>query len=294
MQCEHTFSIGISGDVQYIWNASTVLLTPIVRIRHVRLYATGFIKTLDTFPSSSEKQSSERRTYDTDFVRSLFDQIAHRYDFLNHLLSAGIDVLWRRRAVSFLRAAHPTEILDIATGTGDLAIEASTLAPRRIVGIDVAGAMLERAKKKVAGKHLEGIISFQQEAAERLSFPNESFDAVMVAFGVRNFADLEQGLREMLRVLKPNGVAVILEFSRPRTGLIRGVYRFYSSSILPVIGGLVSKSRQAYSYLPNTIREFPDGELFAEILRKTGFDRVDYVPQTFGIATIYRGMKPSQ
>lgn len=239
----------------------------------------------------SRPESTSRRTYSTEYVRSLFNRIAPRYDFLNHLLSFGIDFLWRKRAIGVLRPAHPRTILDVATGTGDLAFEAARiLSPNRVVGIDVAEEMLEIARTKAkAGGWVSTV--FETGTAEHLPFPDNQFDAVTVAFGVRNFSDLDRGLREMLRVLRPGGSLVVLEFSRPRAFPVRLLYDWYSRHLLPSLGGLISRSREAYEYLPGTIRMFPDGPDFLAILRRTGFQSVIHFPLTFGIATIYHGIK---
>lgn len=234
-----------------------------------------------------------RRTYTRDYVRSLFDHIAPRYDFLNHLLSSGIDILWRRKAVAMLRPLNPKHILDVATGTGDLALEACRLHPRRVVGIDISREMLNRAKEKCARQELGSILSFQEAAAEELPFDKGVFDAATVAFGVRNFSNLSGGLREIARVLRPGGSVTILEFSRPRSSMVGRLYGFYAQRVLPVVGGSLS-NKEAYEYLPNTIQEFPDGEEFAAILRSAGFDTIRIIPLSFGIVTIYHGYRRSE
>jgi demethylmenaquinone methyltransferase/2-methoxy-6-polyprenyl-1,4-benzoquinol methylase len=233
---------------------------------------------------------SDRRTYTTEYVRSLFDGIAPRYDFLNHFLSSGIDVFWRRKAVGFLRDHHPQKILDIATGTGDLAIEASKLRPKSVIGIDIAPAMLDIARRKAGKKGLGALISFIDAQAENLPFAGGTFDAVTVGFGVRNFSHLESGLKEMVRVVRPGGVLVVLEFSRPRSALMSTLYGFYSERVLPFVGGSFS-SKEAYEYLPSTIQEFPDGERFGKLLERAGVQNIRIVPLTFGIVTIYYGVK---
>ena len=238
-----------------------------------------------------EPSRLQRRTYQTDYVRSLFDRIAPRYDILNHILSSGIDVLWRRRAIDLLVQVGPKEILDLATGTGDFAFECARLHPRQIRGVDISRAMMELARIKAEHRGLSGLVSFEEGAAEHLPFGDETFDAATIAFGVRNFSDLDLGLREVFRVLKPHGAFIVLEFSKPRASIVNTLYGFYSSRILPLVGGWISGSREAYSYLPETIRTFPDGEAFAGILRKTGFNSVRILPQTFGIATIYHAAK---
>ena len=232
-----------------------------------------------------------RKVYDQPYVRTLFDAIAPRYDFLNHFLSLGIDILWRRRAIRLLEPYKPQRILDVATGTGDLAIEAARLQPKQIVGIDISQKMIDIGKEKIRAKNLESVISFEIGNAEQLTYESNSFDAITVAFGVRNFSDLRKGLSEFYRVLHRGGVAIILEFSRPRHSPIARAYGLYSRYILPRIGGFVSRKRAAYEYLPNTIAEFPDGPEFCGILRDAGFSDVQHFQQTFGIATLYRATK---
>jgi demethylmenaquinone methyltransferase/2-methoxy-6-polyprenyl-1,4-benzoquinol methylase len=234
---------------------------------------------------------SARKVYQQSYVRGLFDAIAPRYDFLNHFLSLGIDISWRRRAIRLLEPYKPRRILDVATGTGDLAIEASRLMPGRIVGIDISKKMIDIGKQKIRAKNLESVISFESGDAERLEYESGSFDAITVAFGVRNFSDLKKGLSEFYRVLRRGGVAVILEFSKPRSATIARAYGLYSRHVLPRIGGFVSRNREAYEYLPNTIAEFPDGAAFCSELRDAGFAEVQWYPQTFGIAALYRATK---
>jgi len=233
---------------------------------------------------------SDRRTYTPEYVRSLFDGIAPRYDFLNHFLSSGIDVFWRKKAVGFLRDHHPQKILDIATGTGDLAFEVSKLRPKSIIGVDIAPAMLDIARRKANKKGLETLVSFIEAQAESLPFATGTFDAVTVGFGVRNFSRLESGLKEMVRVVRPAGVLVVLEFSRPRSPLMSRLYGFYSKRVLPFVGGSFS-NKEAYEYLPSTIQEFPDGERFGRLLEVAGVQDIRIVPLTFGIVTIYYGTK---
>lgn len=235
--------------------------------------------------------SSGRQTYEQTYVRSLFDGIANRYDFLNHALSCGFDILWRKKAIRLLGTYKPRTILDIATGTGDLAVEAARLQPEHIFGVDISPAMLAIGRGKIAQRQLEPVISLHEGQAEHLQFPDHSMDAVMVAFGVRNFSNLEQGLAEMHRVLNSQGVAMILEFSQPRRTPFKQLYGFYFRRILPLLGGLISKSREAYEYLPKTVAQFPDGEDFLKILRTAGFHEVKQYPLTLGIATIYFATK---
>jgi demethylmenaquinone methyltransferase/2-methoxy-6-polyprenyl-1,4-benzoquinol methylase len=225
------------------------------------------------------------------YVQTLFDGIAHRYDFLNHLLSAGCDLYWRRRAISHLAGIRPRKILDVATGTADLAIAALRLDPESVVGVDISENMLERGREKIARAGLADRISLRVGDAETLEFPPASFDAVTVAFGVRNFENLEKGLQGMYRALRTGGKAVILEFSRPRTPPLKQVYLFYFRHLLPRIGRAVSAHHKAYSYLPDTVMRFPQGTEFLDILSKVGFTSVDEERLTGGIVTIYTGIK---
>jgi demethylmenaquinone methyltransferase/2-methoxy-6-polyprenyl-1,4-benzoquinol methylase len=240
---------------------------------------------------SQKRAPVDRTTYDQAYVRSLFDNIAPRYDFLNHFLSSGFDVLWRKRAIRTLRDHHPRRILDVATGTGDLAIEAASLGPQSIVGVDISGEMIRLATEKIARRGLEQLITVERGSAEELRYPDASFDAVMVAFGIRNFTNLEAGLTQMHRVLRPGGISVILEFSRPRRAPLKQAYGFYFNRVLPVVGGLISRSREAYDYLPKTVGQFPDGEELLAVLGSIGFTQARQQPVSYGIATIYTGVK---
>jgi demethylmenaquinone methyltransferase/2-methoxy-6-polyprenyl-1,4-benzoquinol methylase len=221
----------------------------------------------------------------------MFGPIAHRYDFLNHFLSFGIDFYWRRRAIDLLKPFHPQRILDIATGTGDLAIAALRLEPAEVVGMDIAEEMIKLGREKLRRKGLDSVIKLQLGDAEQLPFPDASFDAVTVAFGVRNFENLEVGLSEMHRVLKPQGFAVILEFSRPKIFFIKQVYGFYLERIVPRLGGLISHHRDAYEHLRTSVQAFPDGGDFLKVLKMCGFFAVDQHRLTFGIASAYLGRK---
>jgi len=224
-------------------------------------------------------------------VRSLFDSIAHRYDLLNHVLSGGIDMYWRRRAIAHLRSFRPRRILDVATGTADFAIAAMQLAPDEVVGVDIAKAMLERGRKKIAEKGLDTAITLQEGEAENLPFGERSFDAAIVAFGARNFENLEAGLGEMYRILRPGGKIVVLEFSRPNRFPFMHLYFFYFRRILPLIGRVISRHGDAYTYLPETVMMFPEGDEFQAILARTGFSSVCTERLTFGIASIYTGIR---
>ena len=224
-------------------------------------------------------------------VRSMFNKIAWRYDLLNHLLSLNIDKIWRRKLVKMLSQKHPESILDVATGTGDLAIAASRIKPKEIIGIDIADEMLEFGRKKITAKGLDKMITLQTADSENIPYPSERFDATMVAFGVRNYENLDLGLSEMYRILKKNGTIYVLEFSIPTNKMFRPFYFFYFKNILPLIGKMVSKDTAAYTYLPDSVSAFPSGKLFTERLEKAGFTKCTILPLTFGIATIYTGDK---
>jgi demethylmenaquinone methyltransferase/2-methoxy-6-polyprenyl-1,4-benzoquinol methylase len=224
-------------------------------------------------------------------VAQMFDHIAGRYDFLNHFLSAGIDRSWRKAAVSKLAAGKPQFILDIATGTADFAIEALSLKPKRIIGVDISEGMLNVGREKIKKLGLEHLIELKKGDSENLEFADNTFDAVIVAFGVRNFENLTRGLSEMYRVLKPGGRAVVLEFSKPRGVAMKRAYSFYFNYLLPLIGKFVSKDNSAYSYLPESVQAFPDGEDFLAIFQSIGFKSTEWHPLTFGISAIYSAKK---
>lgn len=224
-------------------------------------------------------------------VEQMFDQIAPKYDFLNHFLSLGIDKLWRRKAVRLLSAYKTETILDVASGTGDFAIAASRLNPRKIIGFDLSEQMLNVGRVKVKKLGLGKIIEFEKGDSEAMPFGEGQFDAITVAFGVRNFENLEVGLSEFKRVLKNEGVAVILEFSKPKYFPMKQLYLFYFFKILPLIGRMVSKDQSAYSYLPESVMAFPDDQQFLDLLHKVGFPRAKQYRLTFGIATIYVAQK---
>jgi len=222
-------------------------------------------------------------------VQQMFNDISGKYDFLNHFLSLGVDYSWRRKFVRQLARYKPQQILDVATGTGDLALLISTLNPQHITGIDIAGNMLSVAVQKAVRNHLQDKVTFREGDAENLPFPDSSFDAVTVAFGVRNFEDLEKGLSEMKRVLKSGGIMMILEFSHPSSFPWKQLYGFYSENMIPLIGKLVSKNKQAYTYLPESVSAFPSGKNFTDILEKVGMKNVSRRSLTFGVASIYSG-----
>ncbi len=224
-------------------------------------------------------------------VRSMFNDIAHKYDFLNHFLSIGIDIQWRKRVRKLLAKKNPNRILDVATGTGDLAIELSKLNPSTIIGVDIAIEMLEIGKTKIKNKKLDNIISLEEGDAENLRFDNNYFDAITVAFGVRNFETLQKGLQEMQRVLSPNGTVAILEFSKPSSFPFKQLYGFYSRFILPTLGKLISRSNAAYTYLPESVQAFAEGKAFLDELEKAGFTNPKQKRLTMGIATLYSATK---
>ena len=221
----------------------------------------------------------------------MFNSIAHRYDFLNHFLSAGIDKYWRRRAIDELVAAKPQRVLDVATGTADLAIAALRADPEHVTGIDISEGMLAIGRQKLTERHLTDRVTLQQGDSEALAFADDSFDAVMAAYGVRNFENLDKGLAEMYRVLRPGGKLVVLEFSKPRAFPLKQFYNGYFRFVLPTIGKLVSRDQAAYSYLPESVQAFPDGEAFLAHLRRAGFQAPRWQTLTFGISALYTATK---
>jgi demethylmenaquinone methyltransferase / 2-methoxy-6-polyprenyl-1,4-benzoquinol methylase len=225
-----------------------------------------------------------------ELVRSMFNDIAFRYDFLNHFLSLGIDIQWRRKVRKYLSPFQPKQIIDVATGTGDLAIELNKLNPDRIIGIDIAAEMLAIGKEKLIKKQLTKI-ELQKGDSEKIDFTDNTFDAVTVAFGVRNFENLNKGLSEMCRVLKPGGHVAVLEFSKPKSFPFKQAYNTYFKYLLPGFGKLISKNNQAYTYLPQSVEKFYEGEAFLNEMKKAGFSQVEQKRLTYGIATLYTGMK---
>jgi demethylmenaquinone methyltransferase/2-methoxy-6-polyprenyl-1,4-benzoquinol methylase len=224
-------------------------------------------------------------------VADMFDNISGKYDFLNHFLSMGIDRSWRRKAIKEAAEINPKTILDVATGTGDLALAAVDIKPDRITGIDISERMLEVGRKKISEQNLTNLISLQHGDSEEMPFPMESFDVVMCAYGVRNFENLDAGLKEMCRVLRPGGKVVILEFSQPRQFPVKQVYKFYFRYILPTLGKLVSKHSKAYTYLPASVMAFPEGAVFVSTLERCGFRAAKARPLTFGITMLYTAYK---
>jgi demethylmenaquinone methyltransferase/2-methoxy-6-polyprenyl-1,4-benzoquinol methylase len=224
-------------------------------------------------------------------VAEMFNNISGRYDFLNHFLSLGIDKIWRRKAVKKLKEINPKRILDIATGTGDFAIQSLTLKPTEVVGVDISAGMLEVGKTKMKAKGVDHIVRMELGDSENLSFEDGYFDAVTVAFGVRNFEHLEKGLGEMLRVTRSGGRIVILEFSKPKRFPVKQYFAFHSRYIIPFFGKRISKDGRAYAYLPESVAAFPEGKEFTDILAQVGYEKVSAETVSGGIATIYSGFK---
>ena len=228
-------------------------------------------------------------------VESMFDSIAWRYDFLNHFLSFGIDHLWRRRAVRIIaRHSKNPHILDVATGTGDLAIAAMRIKPFKVEGIDISAGMLEIGMKKIEKKGYSDKIRLQRADSEKIPFGDNIFNVAMVAFGVRNFSDPLKGLKEMCRVLGENGMILVLEFSKPTSFPFRNIYNFYFRNILPFFGRIFSRDDSAYSYLPESVSKFPDNESFLEMLSEAGFCETRQLKLTGGVASIYTGIKKTK
>jgi demethylmenaquinone methyltransferase/2-methoxy-6-polyprenyl-1,4-benzoquinol methylase len=237
-------------------------------------------------PYHSENASKKEQ------VATMFNNISGTYDFLNHFLSLGIDILWRKKAIKELKSLKPKNILDVATGTGDFAFESiKILNPDQIVGVDISSGMLEVAKKKIAQRNLGHIFSVKLGDSEKLPFSDNQFDAITVAYGVRNYENLEKGLADMFRVLKPSGKIVILEFSKPQQFPIKQTYNFYFKHITPFFGRLFSKDGRAYSYLPESVAAFPDGKAFTNLMETVGFSQTKQTTLTFGISSIYTGIK---
>jgi demethylmenaquinone methyltransferase/2-methoxy-6-polyprenyl-1,4-benzoquinol methylase len=236
----------------------------------------------ETVTPYKEKTNSKKEQ-----VAEMFDNISHRYDFLNHFLSLGIDKLWRKKAISLIKEDKPKVLLDVATGTGDFALEALSLNPEKIYGIDISNGMLDKGKEKMIKRNKQNIIELAYGDSENIPFEDEKFDAITVAFGVRNYENLELGLTEMKRVLKPGGKAVILEFSKPKSFPIKQIYNLYFHKILPGLGNKISNDSAAYTYLPESVEAFPEGKEFEAILNKLGYKVHQTVPQFFGIASIY-------
>lgn len=226
-----------------------------------------------------------------DQVAEMFDRISGKYDFLNHFLSLGIDKGWRKKAIQTLKDIHPKKILDIATGTGDLAIAALSLNPEKVIGVDISEGMLAMGKKKIEEQNLSDKISLSYGDSEKLPFVAGDFDAITCAYGVRNFENLKPGLKEMHRVLRTGGKIAILEFSKPKKFPVKQFYAFYFRYILPSLGKMVSKDARAYTYLPESVAAFPEGAAFCGILEECGFSNAQQRPLTFGITTLYTAVK---
>jgi demethylmenaquinone methyltransferase/2-methoxy-6-polyprenyl-1,4-benzoquinol methylase len=225
-----------------------------------------------------------------DQVKHMFNMIASKYDFLNHTLSLGMDYVWRKKAIKKI-LNNPKEILDIATGTADFAISAAKHTQANITGIDISDQMIYVGNKKIQQKKLNNRIKLSIEDSENLPYLDNSYDAITAGFGVRNFENLEKGLSEIHRVVKKNGYVVILEPSTPKAFPLKQIFSIYFQKILPFIGSLVSKDKSAYSYLPNSVKSFPDGDDFLKILNKQGFSKTNYYPLSFGIVSMYVAIK---
>jgi demethylmenaquinone methyltransferase/2-methoxy-6-polyprenyl-1,4-benzoquinol methylase len=236
---------------------------------------------IDVKPYSDSDKSRKEQ------ITEMFDSIAPSYDFLNHFLSLGIDILWRRKAIRMLKMQSPERVLDIATGTGDFAIEAMRMKPKEVIGLDISPGMLEVGRTKMKKKGLENLIRMELGESEKLPYPEAFADAITVGFGARNFENLEKGLSEMHRVLKPGGRAVILEPSFPRSFPMKQLFGFYFQYVLPLLGRLFSKDSHAYTYLPASVAAFPEGKDFLEICRQAGFQKTSWHPLTFGICALY-------
>lgn len=225
-------------------------------------------------------------------VEHMFDNIAHAYDRLNHTLSLGIDRYWRHKAICRLKPHHPRSIMDAATGTADFALKLyQELLPQELIGTDISEGMMNVGREKVKRAGLEGKITFSREDCTALTFGNNRFDAVTIAFGIRNFEDLDKGLSEIHRVLTGNGKLVILELSTPETFPMKQLYTLYSKIVIPALGRMLSKDQSAYRYLPQSVKAFPQGEAMKEIIQKAGFREVGFKRMTFGICTLYTASK---
>ncbi|MDX1685108.1 MAG: bifunctional demethylmenaquinone methyltransferase/2-methoxy-6-polyprenyl-1,4-benzoquinol methylase UbiE [Saprospiraceae bacterium] len=240
-------------------------------------------KTVKPYEDSGDKKTQ---------VGRMFDNIAGKYDLLNRMLSLGVDQIWRRNVTRRLKDLKPQRVLDVATGTADLAIMIQEkLSCQEVIGVDISQKMLDVGHKKIERKGLEGHVRLEWGDSENLQFPDNSFDAATVAFGVRNFGDLQLGIQEIYRILKPGAKLVVLEFSRPRLPVFKQLYDFYFSTILPNVGRWTSKDPKAYRYLYESVRAFPDYERFIDVLEDNGFSQTNFLPQTLGICCIYEGIK---
>ncbi len=251
----------------------------------------NFYKNITIIPLTTIKPIQSSNQSKKEQIEAMFDSISKRYDFLNHFLSLGIDKGWRKKAVNFLKDDRPKIILDMATGTADLAIEALRLNPDKIIGIDLSEGMLSVGRKKISEKKLDDKIELLKGDSEKILFADNYFDACTVGFGVRNFENLEQGLSEIYRVLKPSAKIVVLEFSKPKKFPVKNLYNFYFNAILPLWGRFISKDNSAYTYLPESVKHFPDGNDFIEKLNIIGFKNIQQKTLTLGICSIYIGVK---
>ena len=246
---------------------------------------------MTNYPQENIKPYNEEEKKSVQ-VERMFDNIAPAYDQLNHTLSWGIDKSWRKKAINWLKPYQPQRMMDVATGTGDFAIQACrVLNPQELIGTDISEGMMNVGRQKVKDAGLEGRISFAKEDCTALTFPDNRFDAITVAFGVRNFEDLDKGLREMHRVLDTDGKLVILELSEPDWFPMKQLYALYSKVVIPTLGKLLSKDRSAYTYLPQSIKAFPQGEVMKEIILKAGFREANFKRLTLGICTLYTATK---
>ena len=246
---------------------------------------------MTNYPQENIKPYNEEEKKSVQ-VERMFDNIAPAYDQLNHTLSWGIDKSWRKKAINWLKPFQPQRMMDVATGTGDFAIQACrVLNPQELIGTDISEGMMNVGRQKVKDAGLEGRISFAKEDCTALTFPDNRFDAITVAFGVRNFEDLDKGLREMHRVLDTDGKLVILELSEPDWFPMKQLYALYSKVVIPTLGKLLSKDRSAYTYLPQSIKAFPQGEVMKEIILKAGFREANFKRLTLGICTLYTATK---
>ena len=236
-------------------------------------------------PYSDSKDSKKQQ------VESMFDTISDNYDRLNRVISLGIDQSWRKKVIKRVIDHQPETVLDVATGTGDLVIALAASRAKELIGLDISKGMLKTGEQKIRDKQLQDRIKMQHGDAEAIPYEDDHFDAITVAFGVRNFENLEKGLKEMRRVLKPGGLVVILETAVPTKFPFKQFYKLYSNNLLPLIGRLFSKDRSAYQYLSESASVFPYGEAFNNILRNSGFIQVEDMPQTFGVASIYKATK---
>lgn len=265
------------------------LLTNFASTSDTKILSTSLIMTY----KQEQIKPYESNSSKGEQVEQMFDSIAHSYDLLNHTLSWGIDKHWRKAAIEKLRPYAPQFILDVATGTGDFAIlAAQELNPKQILGIDLSEGMMSIGHEKVKQVGLENIIHFQREDCLNLKLSNNSFDAVMVAYGIRNFADLDRGLQEMLRVLRPKGHLVIIELTSPIRFPMKQLFWLYSHVLMPTLGKIISRDSKAYSYLPATMEAFPQGEEMQRILQKNGFNNISFKRFTFGLSTLYCATKP--